>query len=105
MVKKPTYIALNSQRTRGSEAAPGQVLKHTLFQAMSNIFQFGIFCTSRISFNSIVIMRSHNSYNSTVTFSKCQISLTYSSIVLSDVNLPTFATLSIADFAQPSASL
>ena len=56
-LKSQRILALNSQKTRGSKAAPGQVLIHTLFQAMSNIFQFGIFCTSRTSFNLIVISR------------------------------------------------
>ena len=43
-------------------------------------------------------------YISTVTFSKCQISCTYSSMVRSEENLPQQATFKIADFAQPSRS-
>ena len=40
-----------------------------------------------------------------VTLSKCQISSTYSWMVLSDVNLPLHATFRIALFAQPFSSL
>ena len=42
---------------------------------------------------------------STFTFSRCQISLTYSSIVLSEENFPTFAIFKSADFAQPDSFL
>lgn len=41
----------------------------------------------------------------TKTLSKCQISSTYSWIVLSDVNLPAHAVFSIAIRAQPFSSL
>ena len=44
-------------------------------------------------------------YNSTLILLRCQMSFTYSSIVLSEENFPTLATFNIADFAHAFSSL